>query len=139
MEPTTDKRQLDVNSETDMKELFNSMVPLAEEGHSFAQNALGVCYYNGTGVDQNFSMALKWYNLAAEQGEVRAQACLAGMYETATGTDEDLENEVKPEIPSAIGEILERCLDEDPACRPENVKILLGEILEANDGLAANG
>jgi len=52
---------------------------------------------------------------------------------------EALENEVKPEIPSAIGEILERCLDVDPSCRPENVKMLLGEILEANDGLAVNG
>ena len=43
-----------------MKELLDIMVPLAEEGHSFAQHALGVCYYNGTGFDQDLSLALKW-------------------------------------------------------------------------------
>ncbi len=52
---------------------------------------------------------------------------------------EALENEVKPEIPSVIGDLLDRCLDKDPARRPENAKVLLEEALEANEGLAANG
>jgi serine/threonine protein kinase len=49
---------------------------------------------------------------------------------------EALENGVKPEIPSVIGDILERCLAKDPTKRPENAKVLLEEIHEANEGLA---
>jgi hypothetical protein len=55
---------------------------------------------------------------------------------TKTEVRNALENEVKPEIPSVIGEILERCIDEDPSNRPENVKVLLDELKNANAGLA---
>jgi serine/threonine protein kinase len=46
-----------------------------------------------------------------------------------------LENEIQPEIPSVIGEILERCIDEDPSNRPGNVKALLDELENANAGM----
>jgi serine/threonine protein kinase len=49
------------------------------------------------------------------------------------------ETEVKPEIPSVIGRVLERCLHEDPSKRPENAKVLLDEIHEANKALDTNG
>jgi serine/threonine protein kinase len=52
---------------------------------------------------------------------------------------EALENEIKPEIPSVIGGILARCLNEDSSKRPENAKILLDEICEANKVLDTNG
>ena len=55
---------------------------------------------------------------------------------TKTEVRNALENEVKPEIPSVIGEILERCIDEDPSNRPGNVKVLLDELKNANAGLA---
>ncbi len=34
-----------------------------------AQKNLGVCYYNGQGVPQDFVEAYKWYSVAAANGE----------------------------------------------------------------------
>ena len=47
--------------------------PLAEQGVSEAQNALGVMYANGLGVPKNAVEAVKWYRKAAEQGDPLAQ------------------------------------------------------------------
>lgn len=38
----------------------------AEKDHKEAQLALGNCYFNGNGTDQNYSEAYKWYQLAAQ-------------------------------------------------------------------------
>lgn len=39
----------------------------AERGYADAQNRLGLCYDNGTGVEQDAYEAFKWYQKAAEQ------------------------------------------------------------------------
>jgi tetratricopeptide (TPR) repeat protein len=41
----------------------------ARENNSDAQNSIGVLYYYGEGVPQNYLCALKWYLKAAEQNE----------------------------------------------------------------------
>jgi TPR repeat protein len=38
-------------------------------------------YDNGEGVPQDYSEAVKWYRLAAEQGDAKAQNALGAMYE----------------------------------------------------------
>ena len=43
--------------------------PLAEQGHAAAQYNLGLMYDNGEGVAQDDGKAVKWYRLAAEQGQ----------------------------------------------------------------------
>ena len=48
--------------------LFESTKELAEEGIAYFQNDLGVMYYVGEVVPQNYVEAVKWYRLAAEQG-----------------------------------------------------------------------
>ena len=45
----------------------------AEQGHTGAQNNLGVRYDNGQGVTQSHTEAVKWYRKAAEQGHVGAK------------------------------------------------------------------
>ena len=40
----------------------------ANQGDAFAQNALGVMYTNGLGVEKNYVQALAWYRKAADQG-----------------------------------------------------------------------
>ena len=42
---------------------------LAEQGDSYAQWWLGLCYYDGNGVNQDYSKAVEWYRKSAEQGE----------------------------------------------------------------------
>ena len=45
----------------------------AEKGDAQAQYNLGVIYYFGQGVAQNYAEALKWIRKAADQGQVDAQ------------------------------------------------------------------
>ena len=44
----------------------------AEQGHVRAQSSLGVMYYQGEGVQQAYTEAVKWFRRAAEQGDAAA-------------------------------------------------------------------
>ena len=46
--------------------------PLAEQGDAYAQGNLGWMYDTGQGVPPDDKTAVKWYKLAAEQGDARA-------------------------------------------------------------------
>ena len=59
----------------------------AERGEALAQFGLGFMYWNGQGIPQNYSEAVKWYGLAADQGNARAQYNLGVIY--ATGVSHD--------------------------------------------------
>ena len=58
---------------------------LAERGDAHGQNMLGVMYFKGQGVRQDFAEAVKWYRKAAEQGLAQAQANLGRMYDNGLG------------------------------------------------------
>jgi len=62
----------------------------AAHGQPWAQNALGVMYENGLGVQMDVQEALKWFRQAAEKGEPKAQSNLGRMYALGTGVDMDL-------------------------------------------------
>lgn len=54
----------------------------AEKDDAIAQFNLGCCYYNGShGVRQNYHIAMKWYNKAANQGEVESLNTIGNCYE----------------------------------------------------------
>ena len=46
-------------------------------------------YENGKGVPQDYETAVKWYRLAAEQGDALAQTNLGVMYANGTGVIQD--------------------------------------------------
>ena len=69
--------------------------PLAERGHSSAQNNLGLMYDDGTGVPQDNKEAVKWYTLAVEQGFVLAQYNLALLYENGQGVPQDYKEAIR--------------------------------------------
>ncbi|MDA7599387.1 sel1 repeat family protein, partial [Alphaproteobacteria bacterium] len=50
---------------------------------------LGVMYKNGEGVPQNYKAAVKWYRLAAEQGDAKAQFVLGAIYFLGQGVPRD--------------------------------------------------
>jgi TPR repeat protein len=54
----------------------------ASHGDEFAENVLGSIYWAGTGVPMNPSASIRWYTMAAEQGNSAAQVELAGIYGT---------------------------------------------------------
>jgi TPR repeat protein len=58
---------------------------LAECGSAMGQYNLGVAYYSGDGVQQNFQTAASWYEKAARQGNANAQYNLADLYDQGKG------------------------------------------------------
>ena len=52
----------------DYEEAIKILTPLATKGSAEGQFKLGVMYEHGRGVKQDYSVALKWYELAADQG-----------------------------------------------------------------------
>lgn len=65
-------------------------LPLAEQGNTGAQCALGYMYKNGLGIPHDYQQALKWYRRAAEQGDAKAQNNLGLMYARGLGVAQDL-------------------------------------------------
>jgi predicted esterase len=61
----------------DPKAAFQYMTQAAEQGHVAAQAALGMLYANGTGVQQNYAEARKWWQKAADGGHVLAASSAA--------------------------------------------------------------
>ena len=69
--------------------------PLAEQGDEFSQYNLGLMYYKGNGVLQDYAEAVKWYRLAAEQGLADAQSNIGFMYENGNGVLQDYAEAIK--------------------------------------------
>ena len=61
----------------------------AEQGSAHAQRNLGLMYYNGVGVAQNYAEAMKWYKLAAEKGLASAQFNIGLMFDNGQGVAQD--------------------------------------------------
>jgi hypothetical protein len=57
----------------------------ADQEHARAQGALGVCYIDGEGVEQNHALAATWLGKAANLGHAAAERYLATLAaDTAT-------------------------------------------------------
>ncbi len=54
-----------------------------------SQRDIGNKYYYGEGVAQDYNEAVKWFRLAADQGDAVAQCSLGAMYETGDGVPKD--------------------------------------------------
>ena len=61
----------------------------AEQGNYYAQDALAVCYFNGTGIRKNKAKAVHWWTKAAEEGITTAQFNLGACYANGTGVPID--------------------------------------------------
>ncbi|WP_242522711.1 tetratricopeptide repeat protein [Candidatus Methylacidiphilum infernorum] len=62
---------------------------LAEKGDVQAQCGLGIAYWYGTGVPQDYMLAVYWYRKAAEQGNALAQWTLGNAYRDGKGVPQD--------------------------------------------------
>jgi TPR repeat protein len=68
---------------------FKQWRPLAEQGDSEAQVALGFMYGRGLGVQQDYQESVNWYQRAAEQGDAHAQFSLGYIYCKGNGVLQD--------------------------------------------------
>uniref|UniRef100_UPI00186455AD tetratricopeptide repeat protein n=1 Tax=Thaumasiovibrio occultus TaxID=1891184 RepID=UPI00186455AD len=62
-----------------------------EQNQIGAQYHLGLMYQHGKGIEKNAGLALKWFQSAAEQGDMKSQAAMAALYEHGLGTDQDMD------------------------------------------------
>ncbi len=59
----------DAYNRRDYVTAYREFLPLAQQGDSSAQTNLGLMYDNGWGVPQDDVEAVRWYRLAAAQGD----------------------------------------------------------------------
>jgi TPR repeat protein len=62
---------------------------LADQGDPAGQYRLGLMYYDGRGVPQNYAEAAKWFHLAVNQGNAAAKNLLGAMYANGWGVQQD--------------------------------------------------
>ena len=72
-----------------------SVMQEASDGNASAQHKLGVMYYRGDGVPQDYNEAIKWFIKAAEQGDAKGQYILGLMYDNGEGVPQDYNEAVK--------------------------------------------
>jgi TPR repeat protein len=61
----------------------------AEEGDARSQYNLGVAYFNGQGVPQDYALAFFWHSKAAEQGHAQALSNLGLYHASGFGVPKD--------------------------------------------------
>jgi TPR repeat protein len=69
----------------DYSAALKEFLPLARQGDSSAQWAVGFMHEQGHGVPRDYKEAIKWYRLAAEQGATTAQFDLGFAYAYGRG------------------------------------------------------
>jgi TPR repeat protein len=75
----------------DMDRAIAAFKESAEDGVAIAQYNLGVLYFSGRGVQQDYREAYHWTRMAAAQGFANAQANLGTLYYNDLGVSEGIE------------------------------------------------
>ena len=60
---------IDAYKRKDYKTTYKLWLPLAKQGDAKAQSNLGVMYYNGQGVPQDYVSAHMWFNFSSANGD----------------------------------------------------------------------
>lgn len=69
--------------------LLRELKALAEQGDAAAHLKVGLMYYNGQGVLQDYAEAIQWFRKSALQGNPFAQSNVGYMYEKGEGVPQD--------------------------------------------------
>ena len=68
---------------------YEKYIDAANQGDSVAQNAIGICYETGDGVEKSYEEAARWYRKAADKGYSFAQTNLGVLYVNGKGVERD--------------------------------------------------
>lgn len=68
---------------------YREILPLAKAGNADAEHLLGLMYYMGRGVPQDYKLALEWHRKAALKGKADAQYVVGAMYYTGNAVIQD--------------------------------------------------
>ena len=72
----------------------NEYMAEARAGDGYAMYKVGVKYYQGEWIEQDYDEALKWFNKSIETGKYNAHRYLVYMYYEGTGVEKDYEKVV---------------------------------------------
>ena len=76
---------VDAYQNNSYQQAFAIFLPLAQAGNVDAQLSVGTMYDRGQGVEQDSQEALKWYQLAADQGDNIAKSLVKTMFNSTEG------------------------------------------------------
>ena len=83
---------------------------MAQEGNAAAQYELGMCYFAGNGVLQDYQKAAYWFRKAAQQGDMYAQYAIGACYLEGKGVEANISNAIEWYKKSAIkGYVVAQC------------------------------
>lgn len=68
---------------------YKEILPLAKAGNADAEHLLGLMYYMGRGLPQDYKQAMFWHRKAADQGKADAQYVVGAMYYTGNSVLQD--------------------------------------------------
>ncbi|QLH37625.1 MAG: sel1 repeat family protein [Parachlamydiaceae bacterium] len=68
---------------------------MSEKGDVQAQSRLGLCYYRGEGVNQDYEKAVQYFKQAADQNDARAQSNLGICLMYGQGIEQNKEEAIK--------------------------------------------
>ena len=74
---------------------FKTTLSLAEDGYIVSQYTLGLWYYMGDGVKQDYEQAIEWFGRAARQGDSSSQFNLGLMYYKGEGVVQDYDQAIE--------------------------------------------
>jgi hypothetical protein len=86
---------IDAYNRGDYKGAYIRWLEMADHGDAYAQKNLGLLFYYGHGVAQDFAQAADWYKRAAERGHPSAQNNLSIMYALGQGVERDFVEALK--------------------------------------------
>jgi TPR repeat protein len=87
-EPDYDKGLAAINK-GDFATALQTFKPLAIKGDDKSQYNIGVMYYKGNGVPQDYRESLKWFSLSAKKGNARAQFSIGLIYHKGEGVPQN--------------------------------------------------
>lgn len=99
-----------------IEEALNYLLLAAEPHNDEERYNWGVIYYNGIGVEKNYSKAIKWFELAAEKNYASAERALGWMFFKGEGVEK---NEGK------AMELLARAINH--GCEDAGIKYIVGQ------------
>lgn len=80
---------LECEEKKDFERAFKCYQESAEWDNADGQNALGLCYYHGKGVQQNFDEAFVWFDKAAQMWNIDGISNLAKCFYYGRGINQD--------------------------------------------------
>jgi Sel1 repeat len=92
------EKGVDAYQNNSYQQAFALFLPLAQAGNVDAQLSVGTMYDRGQGVEQDSQEALKWYQLAAGQGDNIAKSLVKTMFNSAEGATKYEDNQNPNEL-----------------------------------------